>query len=259
MRLIAILALAAALPSGPADPRLGSWTLVSAQSTIDPADTLSIMPVPNGVHLVMSGQVHLDVTARSDGHGTSVAGNPAFDQIQLHRINKHQSEVKEEKDGNLIATVRDTISNDGKELTIKTTTPNKPDQITVWERGSGAPVPGNLFAGQWTEDLGKTRMRQGLTLQIESNGADGIHFSGDYSYTGRLDGKPYDLQNSRNDTVQLALIDPHTVDATYRRDNQVTQKDKWIVSPDGRKMSLTSKATLETGQHLSEDLVFQKQ
>ncbi len=258
MRLIAILALAAALPSGNADPRIGSWTLVSAQSTMDPADTLSVTPVPNGVHLVMAGEVHLDVTARSDGHGTSVAGNPAFNQIELHRINKRQSEVKEEKDGALVATVRESVSNDGKELTIRTTNPNKPDQVTVWER-SGAVVPGNLFAGQWTENLSKTRLRQGMVLRIEPAGADAIHFSGDGSFTGSLDGKPYDLQNSRNDTVQQALADPRTVDATYRRDNQVTQKDRWVVSADGRTLTLTSRGTLETGQHVSETLSFQKQ
>lgn len=258
MRLIAILALAAALPSGNADPRIGSWTLVSAHSTMDPADTLSITPVPNGVHLVMAGEVHLDITARAGGHGTSVAGNPAFNQIELHRINKRQSEVKEEKDGALVATVRETISNDGKELTIRTASPNKPDQVTVWER-SGAVVPGNLSAGQWMEDLSKTRLRQGLVLKIEPAGSDGIHFSGDGSFTGRLDGKPYDLQNSRNDTVQQTLTDPHTVDATYRRDNQITQKDRWVVSADGRTLTLTSNGTLETGQHVSENLVFQKQ
>ena len=82
---------------------------------------------------------------------------------------------------------------------------------------------------------------------------------GDYSYTARFDGKSYDVKNSRNDTVSLALSDPHTVDATYRRDNQVTQRDKWQVSADGQQMTLTSTGTLETGQHFTEKLVFKKQ
>ena len=86
-----------------------------------------------------------------------------------------------------------------------------------------------------------------------------MRFSGDYSYTAHFDGKPYDVKNSRNDTVTLALVDPHTVDAVYRRDNQVTQNDRWIVSADGQQMTLTSTGTLETGQHLTEKLVFKKQ
>lgn len=259
MRLFAVLALAAALPSANSDPLMGTWTLVSAQSSLDSPNKLSITPVPEGVHLVMSGEVHLDFTARSDGHGTSVAGNPGFNQIELHRISKHASAVKEMKDGAPVATVREDISKDGKNLTISTVTPNKPNQVTVWDRTGGAAVAGNLFAGDWTEDMSKTRLRQALVLKFEPNGEDGVHFSGDGSFTGRFDGKQYDLQNSRNDTVQLALIDPHTVDAVYRRDNQVTQKDRWVTSADGHTLTLTSKATFETGQHLSESLVFHKQ
>ena len=37
---------------------------------------------------------------------------------------------------------------------------------------------------------------------------DGVRFSGGYSYTARFDGKPYDVKNSRNDTVTLQLVDP---------------------------------------------------
>jgi len=86
-----------------------------------------------------------------------------------------------------------------------------------------------------------------------------VRFLGDYSYTARFDSKPYDLKNSRNDTVSLQLVDPHTVDSISRRDNQVTQKDRWQVSADGKQMTLSSTATLETGQHVTEKLVFKKQ
>ena len=259
MPFIAVLALAAALPSGNPDPRIGTWTIVSAQASLDPPNKLSITPVPNGVHLVMSGQTHLDFTAQSNGKGTAVPGNPVFNQIELHRISKRQSEVKEEKDGALVATVGEKLSNDGKELTITTATQGKPNQITVWTRTGGEAVGKDLFAGDWTQDQSKSRLRQGLVIKIEPDGGDGIRFSGGYSFTGRFDGKQYDLRNSPNDTVQLNLIDAHTVDAVYRRDDQISQRDHWVVSPDGRTLTLTSKGTLQTGQHISEDLVFQKQ
>jgi hypothetical protein len=101
-------------------------------------------------------------------------------------------------------------------------------------------------------------MRQGLTLKITAD-SGGVHFAWDYSYTARFDGKPYDLKNSRNDSVTLMLVDAHTVDAVYKRDNQVAQKDRWVVSADGKQMTLTSSGTLETGQRLNEKLVFKKQ
>jgi len=211
------------------------------------------------MHVVMSGESHLDFTANGNGHQSPAPGNLAFNQIELRRIDKRQAEVKEEKDGAIVATVREKISNDGKELTTTTATRGKADQITVWTRTGGAKVASDLFAGEWTQDLSKTRLRQRLVLKIEADGKGGIRFLGDFSYTGHFDGKQYDLKNSRNDTVTLELVDPHTVDAIYRRDDQVTQKDRWVVSADGQQMTLSTTGTLETGQRVTEKLVFKKQ
>jgi hypothetical protein len=59
--------------------------------------------------------------------------------------------------------------------------------------------------------------------------------------------------------VSLQLVDAHTVDAIYKRDDKVTQKDRWVVSADGQQMTLTTTGTLETGQQVKESLVFRKQ
>ena len=206
----------------------------------------------------MSGDTHLDFTAKSDGHATSVPGNPAFNQVELRRIDKKQAEVKEKKDGVVVATIREKLSKDGNELTITTVSASHPDQITVWTRSGGAKA-GDLLAGEWIQDLSKTRLRQGLVVKIESDGNGGVRFSSDFSYTARFDGKQYTLKNSHNDTVTLELIDPHTVDSIYRRDDQVVQKDRWVVSADGQQMTLTTTGGLETGQHITEKLVFKKQ
>jgi hypothetical protein len=207
----------------------------------------------------MSGETHLDFTANGNGHKSSAPGNLAFNQIELRRIDNRQAEVKEEKDGAIVATVREKLSNDGNELTTTTVIKGKDDQITVWTRSGGAKVAKDLFAGEWTQDLSKTRLRQGLQLKIEADGRGGIRFLGDFSYTARFDGKKYDLKNSRNDTVTLELADPHTVDAVYRRDDQVAQKDKWVVSADGQEMTLSTAGTLETGQRVTENLLFKRQ
>ena len=239
------------------DPRAGSWTLISAQSSLDPPNKLSITALPGEMqHVVMSGETHLDFTAKADGHEAAVPGNPGFNQILLRRIDKKQVEVTEKKDGAVVATLRNKLSNDGNELTIVTVSRGRADQTTVWTRTGGAKVARDPLAGEWTEDLTKTRMRQGLALKFEPDG-QGVRFTGDFSYTARFDGKRYDLKNSRNDTVTLQLVDPHTVDATYRRDEQVTQKDRWVVSADA--LTLTSTGTLETGQHFTERLEFKKQ
>ena len=255
----ALLLLFAAIPPGGVDPRVGSWTLLSAQSSLTPPDKLSVTNLQGAVHVAMSGETHLDFTAKSDGKDTPVPGNPGFNQVKLHRIDKTESEAIEKKDGAVVATVRVKLSKDGNELAVTTANKGHADQITVWTRGGGAKIAKDPLAGEWTEDLSKTRLRQGSALKIETDGSGMVRFAGDYSYTARFDGKQYDLKNSRNDTVQLQLVDGHTVDAIYRRDDQVTQKDRWAVSADGQQMMLTTTVTLETGQHLTEKLVFKKQ
>jgi hypothetical protein len=244
---------------GTADPRIGSWTLISAQSSLDPPNKLSIASQKGEVHVVISGNTHLDFTAKLNGHDTAVQNNPAFDQIELRRIDKHQVEVIQKKDGAVVTTIHDRISSNGGELTSKTSQNGRPDKITVWKRSEGKKVPNDLFAGEWTEDLSKSRMSQGMALKIEADGNDGVRFSGDYSYSARFDGKEYDLKNSVNDTVSLQLVDAHTVDAIYKRGDQITQKDRWVVSANGAEMTLTTTGTLETGQQLKETLVFRKQ
>lgn len=254
-----LLTLLFAAPVWASDPRIGSWTLISAQCSLDPANKLTITDVKEEVHVVMSGDKRMDFTAGGNGQQTTVAGNPGFNQVELHRIDKKHAEVKEKKDGALVATVREQLSPDGSELTITTTSAGHADQITVWTRTGGAKVAHDLFAGEWTQELSKTRLRQGLPLKIEADGNDGVRFSGEFSYTAHFDGKQYDLRNSRNDTVTLQLVDAHTVDSIYTRDGQVTQKDRWVVSADGQQMTLTTSGTYETGQHVTEKLVFKKQ
>ena len=258
IRNLLLIALFAFVPSGGADPRVGSWTLISAQSSMDPANKLSITHVQDGTHVVMSGETHLDFTANTNGKQAPAPGNLGFNQIELHKVG-HQAEVREMKDGALVATVRESLSKDGSELTSTTSSLGHPSVITVWNRTGGTKDPKDPFSGDWTQDPGKSRLKQGAVIRIEADGSGGVKYSGDYSYTARFDGKPYDVRNSRNETVELALADPHTVDATFRRDNQVSQKDRWQVSADGQQMTCTTTATLETGQHITEKLVFKKQ
>ena len=259
MRKLAMLGLVAAMHLGAADPRIGSWTLVSAESALDPPNKLSITSLHGAAHVVLSGNTHLDFTAKLGGHEASVQGNPAFNQIELRRIDKHQVEVRQKKDGVVVTTIHDKISRDGSELTSTTSQNGRPDKITVWTRTGGKKSANDLFAGEWTQDLSKTRLRQGLALKIEADGKDGVRFSGEFSYTARFDGKEYDLRNSGNDTVTLQLVDAHTVDSIYRRNDQISQKDRWVVSADRAEMTLTTSGTLGTGQQVKETLAFRKQ
>jgi len=113
---LALLGLIAALQIGATDPRVGSWMLTSAQSTLDPPNKLSITSLHGEVHVAISGEKHLDFTAKLGGHGSAVQGNPAFNQIELRRIDRHQVEVIQKKDGTVVATIPDSSRKERAEL-----------------------------------------------------------------------------------------------------------------------------------------------
>jgi hypothetical protein len=242
-----------------ADPRIGTWRLVSADSVLDPPRVLFITPQGKGVHVVILGSTHLDFTAAWDGHDNHVQNIPAFNQIVMRRIDKNQSEIKEKKNGALVATLHDKVSSDRKELTITTVQQGHEDQTTVWERSGGLQNAANPFIGEWTQDFSKTRVRQGLVLKIEPDGRDGVHFVGEFTYTANFDGREYPLKESRDDTVTLVLMDAHTVDSTHRRGDQIADRDRWVISADGQQMTLTTTGVFGTGERIKEKLVFRKQ
>ena len=253
-----IVLLAAAQLWAP-DPRIGTWKLISAQSVLDPPRKLTITPQGRGVHVVVSGSPRIEFSANWDGRDYPVQNVPAFNRVAMRRLDRNQAELTERKDGMLVATVRDRISKDRKELTIVTIQAGRANQLNVLRRSGGVNDAANPFVGEWTEDLSKTRLRQGLLLKIEPDGKDGVHFSGEFSYTARFDGKDYLLKDSRNDTVTLAVIDAHTVESTYKRGDQVVERDRWVTSTDGLQMTVTTTGLLPAGESLKEELVFRRQ
>ena len=103
MRKLALLGVVVAMQLSAADPRIGTWALSSADSTIDPPGKISIAPVGNRIHVVTSGETQVDFTADGSGQATPVKGVPGFNQIKWRKIDKNQVEIQEMKDGLLAA------------------------------------------------------------------------------------------------------------------------------------------------------------
>jgi hypothetical protein len=253
------IAAVAAMQLWAADPRIGTWKLVSAQAVLEPPRKLVVTRQGQGIHAVVSGDIRMEFSATLDGHDNPVRNFPAFNQIAIHRIDKNQSELIEKKDGATVALVLEKISQAGRELTMVTHQAGHPDDINVLRRSGGLKDAGNPFVGEWTQDLSETRLRQGLLLKIEPVGKDEVHFSGDFSYTARLDGKDYLLKGSPNDTVAISLIEPRTVESTHKRGDQIVERDRWVVSADGLRLTVTTTGTPADGELLREDLMFIRQ
>lgn len=259
LRKLALLGLFAAISLPAADPRIGTWKLVDAHCTVDPPRKLTVTSQKDTVHVSVSGGTRMEFTAKWDGHGYPVAGVLEFNEVLVRRTDKSSAELTEKKDGAIVATVRERLSRDGRELEAVTTRKGQPDEVSVFEKTGGAADPKNAFAGEWTEDAGKSRLRQGMILKITPEAGDGVHYAGAFRYSAKLDGRDYAVSNFRDDTVSLKLIDSHTVESVYRRDQQVGDRDRWVLSPDGQQLSVTSTGTLESGERVHDELVFRKQ
>jgi len=262
MRTLIFALLATTLQFMAADPRLGTWKLISANSTEDPPRTATNTADGDGFRHVNSNGMAL--AAKYDGRSYPIIGVPIFDHVAYHRTGTNEVMVFYTKDGAVIETDRLDFSSDGNEM-VETNSfilPSRPDVVWVHERTGGDRNPANPPVGQWTRDFGKSRLRQGLILRIEPDGNDGVHFTGDTSYTAKPDGKDYPVKDSRwyaADAVALQFVDAHTVTAVYKQDGKITNQDRFVVSPDGKRMTVTSEATRASGVHLHEELVFDKQ
>lgn len=101
LKLTWIVVMAAELFA--ADPRIGAWKLVSADSALDPPRVLFTAPQGKGVPVVIPGSTppRLYCTAAYGGHDNHVQNIPAFHQMVMRRIDKYQSEIEEKKNGAL--------------------------------------------------------------------------------------------------------------------------------------------------------------
>ena len=255
---VSALTLVAAVQLFAADPRIGTWKLVSAKVVTDPPAKRIITAIPNGLHLVDSPQ-GIETTALFDGRDYPVRNSPAFNQVSPRKIDQRTIEVTNKKDGKFVNTFTFKVLSGGLEMTGTTHYPDgRPDRIVAYERTGGAKDPDNTVIGEWTVNRSKSTMLTAAPLTFKPDGADGVSMNWDFSYSAKLDGKDYALKNSRDDTVMLRQVDARTVEATYKRGGKVADQDRWVVSPDGKRMTLTADGTLRSGAHIHTEEVFEK-
>ncbi|MDQ2978188.1 MAG: hypothetical protein M3R62_03135 [Acidobacteriota bacterium] len=132
--------------------------------------------------------------------------------------------------------------------------------------------------GKWTLNVEKSKADTGaLVLKSETRmyedwGGGVIHgvFEGIDSqgqplyreYAARFDGKDYPWVRKGSPSVytqSFKRINNRTAEFTSKRDGQVYQTGKTTVSPDGKTMTITYKATTAQGEPISGTLVFDKQ
>jgi hypothetical protein len=112
------------------DPRIGSWKLNVEKSKYSPGPApksldLKIEPAGKGVHVTTS-QVGADgattgteYTANYDGKDVPLKGSPMADTTSIKRMNALTTMRTDKKAGKPVATLKSTVSKDGKLFTVE--------------------------------------------------------------------------------------------------------------------------------------------
>lgn len=135
----------------------------------------------------------------------------------------------------------------------------------------------NAFAGVWELDLFKSVYEpeeaapRKRTMTLEGTGNqikittrtfrdspnNGGMVAANASYAAGFDGKEYPT-GAEGATVQLKRIDANTVERTARLKGSVAETAKWVVSADGKTMTITAKGIDATGAAYSSTQIYTK-
>ena len=132
----------------------------------------------------------------------------------------------------------------------------------------------NPFVGTWKLNSaksvsGSTAPPENSLMKIEAQG-NGIHVSrdlipsrgatGHWEFTASFDGRDYPVVNDPGrDTVALKQIDSHTLEATNKKDGKITSSPRWVVSQDGKTLTLTWQGKTAAGKSVNNLRVYEKQ
>ena len=134
----------------------------------------------------------------------------------------------------------------------------------------------NPFAGTWKVNFAKTKStRQGppprsRTIKYDPYGADGIKStmitvdaqgkSSHEEYAAKFDGKDYEITGDDPRQIVLKRIDTNTFEAAYKRRGANTSNARFVVSKDGKTLTIRTSGTAGNGERYSNDMrVYDKQ
>lgn len=189
------------------------------------------------------------VNVKADGQDQSVTGQ-SYDTLAVKEIDPHTIQIVAKKNGKTSFEQTRTVSDDGKTLTLKSTS-HPPDsaqpvltEVTL-ERTGKAPAGANATSGSWR--IKKLNEDESGLLETYKGNGDELTFStptGE-TWTAKLDGKDYPVKGSYSfDTVSLKQLNDNTVQVSYKRGGQLIEVDKITLSPDGKTMTTVVESKL---------------
>ena len=239
---LAVMAPAALFAQSPFD---GTWKTNLDQAKFSPKPIT--FSVNNGMYDCSSCAPKIDV--RADGQDQPVSGQ-AYDTIAVKEVNPHTISVVTKKNGKTSLEQTRTASDDGKTLTVKSTS-HPPDSTqpvmseATLERLGKAPAGANATSGSWR--IKKVSEAENGLLETYKGSGTELTWStpAGETWTATMDGKEYPVKGSNAfDTVSLKQINDNTIQASYKRGGQLIEVDKISISADGKKLTTVVESKL---------------
>lgn len=243
-RYVACTLLVAAAMWAPAvshaqTPFDGTWHNNIAQAKLSPKPNVFYLS-QDWYHCVSCSPA---IDVKADGTDQPVTGQ-AYDTLSVKVVDDKNLAFTTKKAGKVDFEQTRSVSANGKELTIKTTShPENSDQTVTAEVTAKlvgvAPSGVHATSGNWQIEKVK-ESENGLTTTYKSNG-DELTMStptGE-SYTAKLDGTDAPVNGAYTfDTVSVKKIDAHTLEETEKRAGTVVEVNKITVN--GKTMTIVA-------------------
>jgi hypothetical protein len=185
------------------------------------------------------------ISIKADGTDQKVTGHPYFDTMAVKADDDHNVEMTTKRAGKVVGTEKDSISSDGKTLTINWTDSGQPSGGTqtgtfMMTRVKAGPAGANLISGSWRAEKAEQSTESGLlwTFKISNDEVMMTNPTGQ-SYAAKLDGADAPYKGDPGITsVSVKMHGKDTLEETDKRDGKVIAISRMTVTPDGKTMKI---------------------
>jgi hypothetical protein len=185
------------------------------------------------------------ISIKADGTDQKVTGHPYFDTMSVKAVDDRNVEMTTKRGGKVVGTEKESISSDGKTLTINWTDSGQPSGGTqtgtfMMTRVKSGPAGANLISGSWRAEKAEQSTESGLLWTFKVNNEEVMMTTPTgQSYTAKLDGSDAPYKGDPGITsVSVKMHGKDTLEETGKRDGKIIYISKMTVTPDGKTMKI---------------------
>ena len=240
MRKLMVLLLAVPLLGWAQSPFDGTWKVDA--STAQFPQKPDVWVIQNGMFDCKTCVPPVNVKA--DGQFQKVTGHPYYDEMMVKIVDDKHLEQATKKNGKVMGSEKDALSDDGKTLNIEWVDKSAPNGKevtgkTTLTRVAAGPAGSNPMSGSWRAEKVADMSSEGLLFTYKST-SDGMEYSNPMgqSYSAKFGGDFVPIKGDPGNTfVSIKKMGQNSFQETNKRDGKIVGVATMTVS--GNKMNIS--------------------